>query len=278
MQLADKIRIIRKARGLSQEGLGYSLSRVSKDGVSRQAVSDWENGKSEPCLENIRDLAEVLGVSFDALLDESIDLDDPQVLNAVLSKQTHIDISTPEEKKSSVGRSINYRIHTNALSIKKFKITLSGVICALIAIILIIVGTQIGFSGLAIQLLLYLFSLAAFSLLFIVALTLEIIPAIRGKVVNYFVGSIDYGSLDIDDKYIKMEGYENIGNHLYINIENIIDIELGTKQQKRYGDVEVIIKDKEHPMIIRDVMHPKKLIETYKKIVKTLEEIKGDKE
>ena len=45
MKLADKIRIIRKARGFSQEGLGYKLSRVNKDGISRQTVSDWENGK-----------------------------------------------------------------------------------------------------------------------------------------------------------------------------------------------------------------------------------------
>ena len=71
MKLFDKIRILRKARGLSQEQLGYSLSRVNKDGISRQTVSDWENGKFEPKLENIRDLAEVFNVSFDALLDES---------------------------------------------------------------------------------------------------------------------------------------------------------------------------------------------------------------
>lgn len=35
MELSDKIRILRKARGYSQEGLGYNLSRVSKDGISR---------------------------------------------------------------------------------------------------------------------------------------------------------------------------------------------------------------------------------------------------
>jgi transcriptional regulator with XRE-family HTH domain len=44
MQLADKIKIIRKARGYSHEQLGDSLSRVSENGISRQAVSDWENG------------------------------------------------------------------------------------------------------------------------------------------------------------------------------------------------------------------------------------------
>lgn len=43
MKLSDKIRIIRKARGLSQEGLGEKLSRSSQYGISRQSVSDWED-------------------------------------------------------------------------------------------------------------------------------------------------------------------------------------------------------------------------------------------
>lgn len=87
MQLADKIRIIRKARGYSQEQLGDKLSRVSENGISRQAVSDWENGKTEPKLDNIRDLAEVLNVSYDALLDENIDLEIPKVLSKVLGEK-----------------------------------------------------------------------------------------------------------------------------------------------------------------------------------------------
>lgn len=53
MQLSDKIRIIRKARGYSQEGLGMNLSMVNKNGISRQTVSDWENGNCEPKLNNI---------------------------------------------------------------------------------------------------------------------------------------------------------------------------------------------------------------------------------
>ena len=84
MKLADKIRIIRKARGYSQEQLGDKLSRTSENGISRQAVSDWENGKTEPKLDNIRDLAKVLNVSYDALLDENIDLEEPSTLSKVL--------------------------------------------------------------------------------------------------------------------------------------------------------------------------------------------------
>lgn len=84
MKLADKIRILRKARGVSQEELGFSLA--SKDnGVSRQSISDWENGKSEPKLDNIRALAVFLNVSFNSLLDEKLDLNDPDVLNKILT-------------------------------------------------------------------------------------------------------------------------------------------------------------------------------------------------
>jgi len=107
MKLFDKIRILRKARGLSQEQLGYSLSRVNKDGISRQTVSDWENGKFEPKLENIRDLAEVFDVSFDALLDESVDLENEAVLEAVLNKKPYENkeekvVATPEIKTSRI--------------------------------------------------------------------------------------------------------------------------------------------------------------------------------
>ena len=98
MKLFDKIRILRKARGLSQEQLGYSLSRVNKDGISRQTVSDWENGKFEPKLDNIRDLAEVFDVSFDALLDESVDLEDKKVLEAVLNQQPYKNRNNYEEE------------------------------------------------------------------------------------------------------------------------------------------------------------------------------------
>lgn len=90
MELRTKIRMIRKARGLSQEELGDSLTKISS-GISRQSVSDWETGKSEPKLDNIRDLATVLYVSYDALLDEKIDLTDPKVFTAVLNNSDKTD-------------------------------------------------------------------------------------------------------------------------------------------------------------------------------------------
>lgn len=110
MELFDKIRIIRKSRGFSQEALGDSLSRVSKDGISRQSVSDWENGKSEPKLDNIRDLAQVLNVSFDALLDESIDLNDQHVLASVLKNLN-------PEIKQTVNSKFRYNLRVSTLTV-----------------------------------------------------------------------------------------------------------------------------------------------------------------
>lgn len=63
--LSDKIIELRKKNGWSQEQLGEQL------GVSRQSVSKWETGLSQPELENILQMSEIFGVSTDYLLKES---------------------------------------------------------------------------------------------------------------------------------------------------------------------------------------------------------------
>lgn len=62
LALCENIRRLRRARGLSQEELAGRL------GVSRQSVSLWEQGETNPTVENIYAMAEVLGVSFDELM------------------------------------------------------------------------------------------------------------------------------------------------------------------------------------------------------------------
>ena len=139
MKLFDKIRILRKARGLSQEQLGYSLSRVNKDGISRQTVSDWENGKFEPKLENIRDLAEVFNVSFDALLDEAVDLDNESVLEAVLNQLPYKNKN--EEKIEEEVKEITPEIKRCNITFKEIlllALTSYGVISYFVGIIRII--------------------------------------------------------------------------------------------------------------------------------------------
>ena len=57
----------RTTAGLTQEQLAEKLS------VSAQAVSNWENGKNQPSVEKLYQLAEVLEIPFSTLIGESTD-------------------------------------------------------------------------------------------------------------------------------------------------------------------------------------------------------------
>lgn len=62
-QLAKNIMYYRRKKGLSQEKLSEYM------GVSRQAVTKWENALSRPSSDNLIKLAKLFEVSVDALLD-----------------------------------------------------------------------------------------------------------------------------------------------------------------------------------------------------------------
>lgn len=64
MTLSEKILMLRKQKGWSQEELAEQL------GVSRQSVSKWESGTSLPDLNRILDLSRLFSVSTDFLLKE----------------------------------------------------------------------------------------------------------------------------------------------------------------------------------------------------------------
>ena len=64
MKLSEKIIYCRKKAGLSQ------LDLADKLGVSRQSVSKWETGESNPDVTKIPLLAKEFGISADWLLSE----------------------------------------------------------------------------------------------------------------------------------------------------------------------------------------------------------------
>lgn len=57
-----RIKQLREAAGLSQRELGERI------GISGPAVAMWESGENRPSLTNLEKLADVLGVSIDAIL------------------------------------------------------------------------------------------------------------------------------------------------------------------------------------------------------------------
>lgn len=64
MKLSEKIYYCRKKEGKSQEALAEDI------GVSRQAVSKWETGDSEPEISKLKILSETFGVTVDWLLSD----------------------------------------------------------------------------------------------------------------------------------------------------------------------------------------------------------------
>ena len=62
MSFAENLKMMRKEKYLSQEQLAEIM------GVSRQAVSKWEQGAGYPETEKLIDLAQKLDVSLDMLL------------------------------------------------------------------------------------------------------------------------------------------------------------------------------------------------------------------
>lgn len=67
MKFNEKIVMLRKSHGLSQEVLAEKL------GVSRQAVSRWEAGDTTPEMGLLRELCRIYDVSADYLLDDDVE-------------------------------------------------------------------------------------------------------------------------------------------------------------------------------------------------------------
>ena len=63
MSLSENLQFLRQRRGITQEQLAEELD------VSRQSVSKWESGASDPSTANLLALAELYGVSVQELLE-----------------------------------------------------------------------------------------------------------------------------------------------------------------------------------------------------------------
>lgn len=66
MSFGEKLKTLRKAKGISQEQLALHLN------VSRQAISKWELGSSLPEVENIIEISRFFDTSIDYLLKDDL--------------------------------------------------------------------------------------------------------------------------------------------------------------------------------------------------------------
>ncbi len=68
MSFGDKLIKLRKSMKISQEKLAYKL------GITRQTLSNWESGITEPDLESAKKISEIFEVSLDELTDNRINI------------------------------------------------------------------------------------------------------------------------------------------------------------------------------------------------------------
>lgn len=93
--IGERIKILRKTKGLSQEELAKSLC------VSRQTVSKWENGNSVPDAEVLVRMADVFQVTASELLAETVEKnsDDTSVGNQLSKIREELEVRNERNKR-----------------------------------------------------------------------------------------------------------------------------------------------------------------------------------
>lgn len=80
MKLEEKLQLLRKKNGYSQEQL------ADKIGIARQTISKWENGQAMPELNGLISLSEFYGVTIDNIVKEDDEC------NIMLDNDTNVEI------------------------------------------------------------------------------------------------------------------------------------------------------------------------------------------
>ena len=89
MRFGEKLSFLRKKQGMTQMELAEKLD------ISRQAVSRWEQGISEPSTENLVSIGKLFGVSVDDLVNESV----------LLQAESTVQVAMAERKETADKRS-----------------------------------------------------------------------------------------------------------------------------------------------------------------------------
>lgn len=106
MNIADKIIMLRKRRGLSQEELADMLD------VTRQSVSKWESAQSVPDIQKILQLADIFGVTTDYLLKDDEEVSTESVKPVTEKIKTLSREQTEEVMTKAKSNAVRYAVAT----------------------------------------------------------------------------------------------------------------------------------------------------------------------
>lgn len=99
MTMGEKIKALRKRKGISQETLAQVLS------ISCQAVSKWENGNTMPDIGLIPSLAAYFGVSTDELFGYNL-LETEKNVDAICASAAPLRVAEPEKAEEILRRGL----------------------------------------------------------------------------------------------------------------------------------------------------------------------------
>ena len=84
MNINEKILLLRKKEGLSQENLAEKLN------VTRQTISNWESGQTTPDIVQAKNISKIFKISLDDLTDNKLEVtvkdDTDDILKSLIGK------------------------------------------------------------------------------------------------------------------------------------------------------------------------------------------------
>ncbi len=96
MTFKEKLAILRKTKGLTQDGFAKAI------GVSRQSVYKWESGVSYPEVPKLLEIKVLFGISLDDLFDESFEIALPEKKKRGAKKEITEKLTPPEIEKEEI--------------------------------------------------------------------------------------------------------------------------------------------------------------------------------
>lgn len=120
MLLNEKITIIRKMNNLTQEEFAEEL------GLSRQAISKWENGSAVPDVQMLLRIADYYNITLDQLVRDDFDL--PMATNVETNDEKEVDSGNDFDIDTYLGKicdvsmnSFRYSVIRNVLIVGMYK-------------------------------------------------------------------------------------------------------------------------------------------------------------
>lgn len=98
MELSQKLKYLRKKKGVSQLELAERLS------VSRQTVSGWEAGTSRPSTENLQSLSRLFNIPLETLLNDTLEVE-----SVAIPEKSPVEEQVKEENKEQKPRKVRSR-------------------------------------------------------------------------------------------------------------------------------------------------------------------------